>query len=1015
MLFMGSFLNLAHAQTQQGEPTFIHNTLLPAAPATNSPALLAPSDPVANYNEQLGLTFTQSFSSLAYNVTALALADDYGVGPAYLLNGLSTAGYWYQVGVSYNWPYSTGGHSQGFYFNYNVFNSAGTVVLPSSGGGGALPFSGPINSGDLVLLSLTFSNGAVVMYAQDWNTGASARITYSSRSAASFVGLPSSTANSNGFFSGVMTEWYHVNPYYGDMTAVTYTNYAFNLSSAWMWMDEWNPSDRTWTGKWSDQTLAQYSSNLSQLQSFSSHGAKVYSNAYTFITGSTTSLTFLPTGQSNPLSTTNQFIVTYTFNNAVQTVYAQNGTLTFSADLNTNVTISGKSTGSTAQEKWVLNFNGTVFSTFASANLTLFYYNLLAQSATYAVIGGGNPQNPIITYYTAPATPSGQASQQVGSAQLSKSSAQTIWSLRGSTVSVSDFLLGSSVERWLAQTTTWSITGPNQLPSPINFYHQFLLTVTGAQTNSQWYNSGVTAQLSISGAFSRASDSGQRVTSYSIDGGIPTPTQPTTGLIPIAVLMNSTHQIQINPVFQYQVILDDSTNQMLASLTAPTITGDDNWYDEGTLVKLILNGVGSRLEGTGERIISYSVNGVTTDVSTLTQVTVLNADAITSPKTVTTKTSKQLQLGTTSGIVESISDPPIAGDKGWYDVGATITITYVYSWDLTPGQTRTNAIGYSTSQSATTLIARSGNGTFQVKITMTKPESVPVTSVTQYHLAVTGGYAVALSLVSPTNDSFFDSGSILNATTANVWGLVNGDTRQNLVAYTLDGITTKVTRAETGNFTTPTLTFNKAHELIFNSAEQYLVSFRFKDNSGMETIVPVIFQIESNSAVIDVPQFSIWLDKGTVFQVRSIIWENAEVKSAQFTSYVVNEPLNEDFFCRVFNAKLVVVDYLGIPISGAQVAVTLANQTTLQVVSASDGVATLPMIPLGTFNAEISYLGSTTTVAGDASTQTVIAGRVLASVPTFGLIAGVATAIAVAAILLVRKRNHPLPNILKKT
>ena len=55
------------------------------------------------YDEQLGLSFTQNWTSLAYNVTAVARNDTSGIGPAYLLNGCTNQGYWYQVGLSYNW------------------------------------------------------------------------------------------------------------------------------------------------------------------------------------------------------------------------------------------------------------------------------------------------------------------------------------------------------------------------------------------------------------------------------------------------------------------------------------------------------------------------------------------------------------------------------------------------------------------------------------------------------------------------------------------------------------------------------------------------------------------------------------------------------------------------------------------------------------------------------------------------------------------------------------------------
>jgi len=111
-----------------------HHTLPGNVPLANSPGLPSSLAP-ANYDEQIGMTFTQSFSSMAWNVTAVAQSDTNGYGPAYLLNGLSTAGYWYQVGISYDWPYAAGGYNPGFHLSYNVFDSTGHVVLPSNGGG----------------------------------------------------------------------------------------------------------------------------------------------------------------------------------------------------------------------------------------------------------------------------------------------------------------------------------------------------------------------------------------------------------------------------------------------------------------------------------------------------------------------------------------------------------------------------------------------------------------------------------------------------------------------------------------------------------------------------------------------------------------------------------------------------------------------------------------------------------------------------------------------------------------
>jgi hypothetical protein len=159
------------------------------------------SDP-PNYDEQLGLSFTQDFPALAYNVTAVAQTDSNGYGPAYLLNGLTDMGYWYQVGLSWNWPYSSGSsYNSGFNFFYEVWNSSGNSIFPSNGGGGLSSFSGPVNQGDTVLLNLSFTaTGQVEMLASDQNTGAQAYETYSAQGATYFAGTPSAAVNAQGFF-----------------------------------------------------------------------------------------------------------------------------------------------------------------------------------------------------------------------------------------------------------------------------------------------------------------------------------------------------------------------------------------------------------------------------------------------------------------------------------------------------------------------------------------------------------------------------------------------------------------------------------------------------------------------------------------------------------------------------------------------------------------------------------------------------------------------------------------------
>jgi hypothetical protein len=289
---------------------------------------------------------------------------------------------------------------------------------------------------------------------------------------------------------------------------------------------------------------------------------------------------------------------------------------------------------------------------------------------------------------------------------------------------------------------------------------------------------------------------------------------------------------------------------------------------------------------------------------------------------------------------------------------------------------------------------------------MTMPHSITIQSVKQYHLTVSGGSDVILSEASPTGDSFYDSGSSIAATTDYTWGVVNGNARQNLISYVLDGSSTNVTRAESGSFTTPAVTFGSSHQLAFNSVNQYLVSFGFADSSGATAIQPSSLQIQAAGAdLLEVNGSQIWLDSGTSFQVHTVIWEDANVTPTTPRVYTASGPVLENVSLRVYAAKITATDYLGLPISGASASVTLVNGTTIQRTTGSDGVAQLGLIPLGTFQAKLSFLGTSTTVAGDASAQASTSVKFLVSYPLLAILGIVIVlTMAVAAMLVRRSR-----------
>jgi hypothetical protein len=436
------------------------------------------------YDEQIGTTFTQEFTSLTYNVTALAQVDADGYGPAYILNGLTAAGYWYQVGISYHWPSSGGTYDPAFGFSYQVFGPNGKPVYPANGGAGLGGFSKTVQSGDSVLLSLTFSGPTIQMLAQDWNTGASAKTSYSSAGSSKFVGNPSNPSNSLGFFTGLMTEWYHVLPYSGNEGKVTYTNQAVALSSAWLWLDEFN-SASSGPPVFSNQTQTPVIfASEQQLYPFASNGATMYGSAHQFITG------LLDTASSRVALTpataeaaSQSFAASYTLAGLRQSAEIAAGTGTVvEADPGTFVTISINSSGSSALERWVFSGTGGSAVTFsAGSDATFVYYDLVQETVSYHVTGSGNPlpasAAPELIYYVPPAAASATPAY-VPMTQLLGTAPVQIYAILGSNASLTGAIPGEAGERWAASAQGWSVSAPNAIPNPIQLYQQYEVSVS---------------------------------------------------------------------------------------------------------------------------------------------------------------------------------------------------------------------------------------------------------------------------------------------------------------------------------------------------------------------------------------------------------------------------------------------------------------------------------------------------------------------------------------------------------
>jgi hypothetical protein len=267
---------------------------------------LAPVYPSISYDEQVGITFGQNLSRIAVNVTAVEQTDlASGVGPAYLLNGVTAAGYWYQVGLSYMWPDNRGLASPGFNMDYEVFmgcfthncssNRCQGSIFPAACGAELDTLT--VHPGDTVRLSLDFSGNYVVMRALDWNTNSTVSELWSAYGENQFLGL-NIVADNDGFFTGLMTEQYQSAEYDGTGVPVVYRQANSNVSSGTMWVNEFDAN--TLQPVFTDWIAPTGLDNLALLQYFSSHGVAEVASKTELVTGLTP--VTLPSLSSSALS-----------------------------------------------------------------------------------------------------------------------------------------------------------------------------------------------------------------------------------------------------------------------------------------------------------------------------------------------------------------------------------------------------------------------------------------------------------------------------------------------------------------------------------------------------------------------------------------------------------------------------------------------------------------------------------------------------------------------------------------
>jgi len=398
---------------------------------------------------------------------------------------------------------------------------------------------------------------------------------------------------------------------------------------------------------------------------------------------------------------------------------------------------------------------------------------------------------------------------------------------------------------------------------------QYCLTVNGGNnitygtaspTGDGWYDSGTSTTVSSDGVWGRSSGVGNRVESWQVDGNAPTYVTSEAAITTAGITMSAPHSIAFATVTQYEVTLDAGATSALSSITPPTISADNYWYDSGTSVSVTLYGVYGRSAGTGSRTASFTLDGGSpTDEATASTFSAFSTNSIDAPHSITATTVTQYLLtdDDPTGSENGITAPTIAGDTGWYDSGTSVTVVLNNVYGLVQGTSRNNLVSYT--QGGTTMpVVRSGSGTLtESTVVMNAPVTISATYVVQYYLAISNDcYDAAVSATSPTGDGWYDSGMSMDVQCSGINTRIGGTGKRAEDYYWDSGSPTTV--ATTGNYTTSSVNMNSTHTLNVDALAEFQLTFAASPSLGGSSFTSTLPSISGDTG---------WYDAGSVVSI----------------------------------------------------------------------------------------------------------------------------------------------------
>jgi len=181
-----------------------------------------------------------------------------------------------------------------------------------------------------------------------------------------------------------------------------------------------------------------------------------------------------------------------------------------------------------------------------------------------------------------------------------------------------------------------------------------------------------------------------------------------------------------------------------------------------------------------------------------------------------------------------------------------------------------------------------------------------------------------------------------------------------------------------------------------------------KELYGAPTSVTIRWVNGTSKTYSPVPSLFPQVQVGT-HQITSIIWQGVDVCPSPFPSIALTSNQIPTTKCMVYDVSIRVIDLFGLPVSEANISVTLPTGTIVTAQTDGTGVAILPLIPKGPFTATIFYVAQTFTISGDAARAALTPAK--ARIITLFDVLSVVIPIIILALYLIRRRLSRPPTV----